>query len=89
MQTVINNNGINYTMSLTRDSEQNKYVLQFTSHHRFVGGTETHTFEDFTTAWDHYVRNCHYYNVVVPEPLTEEQFLGIPSGTLYKEPKYA
>lgn len=90
MQTTINTfDGIPYTMSLIRDSEQNMYVLTFASQHRSVQRTEVHRFEDFATAWEHYANNMHYYNNVRPEPLTEEQFLGIPAGTLYGEVKYA
>ena len=81
--TITTFEGVKYTMSLERDVKNNVYVLTFSSQHRFIQRTERHTFEDFTTAWDHYVRNCHYYNVDVPEPLTEEQFLGIPKGVLY------
>lgn len=90
MQTTIKTfDGIPYTMSLIRDSEQNMYVLTFASQHRSVQRTEVHRFEDFATAWEHYANNMHYYNNVRPEPLTEEQFLGLQPGTLYKEVKYA
>lgn len=81
--TITTFDGIKYTMSLERDAANNVYVLTFTSQHRYFGKTERHTFEDFTTAWEHYANNMHYYNNVRPEPLTEEQFLGIPKGVLY------
>ena len=90
MQTTITaDNGIKYSMSLTRDVENHVYVLTFASQHRFIQNTEVHRFEDFTTAWEHYANNMHYYRGFRPEPLTEEQFLGIPTGTLYKEAAYA
>jgi hypothetical protein len=68
-------------MSLER--KEGKYVLTFTSQHRLFPRTEVHVFEDYTTAMEHYANNCHYYNNVRPEPLTEEQFLGLKRGTLY------
>lgn len=89
MQTTITNNGINYTMSLTRDAENNEYVFAFMSQARFHQRSEVHRFKEYTTAWEHYARNCHYYNNVILEPLTEEQFLGLPPGFLHGEAKYA
>ena len=90
MQTTINTfDGVPYTMSLTRDAENNEYVFTFRSQHRFVNRTEIHRFKEYTTAWEHYARNCHYYNNVTLEPLTEEQFLGLPPGFLHGEVKYA
>lgn len=84
MQTTITNNGINYTMSLERDASRDEYVFSFTSQARFHPRAEVHRFKEYTTAWEHYASNCHYYNNVVLEPLSEEQFLGIPAGTLYQ-----
>lgn len=89
MQTLITaDNGIHYTMSLERDSSHDEYVFSFTSQSRFHPHTEVHRFKEYTTAWEHYARNCHYYNNVRLEPLSEEQFLGIPAGTLYKDALY-
>lgn len=90
MQTTITTfDGIPYTMSLIRDSENNEYVFQFASQHRFVNRTETHRFKDYTTAWEHYASNMHYYNNVRLAPLTEEEFLGLPRGYLYGGVKHA
>lgn len=83
--TITTFDGVRYTMSLERDSEHDEYVLTFTSQHRFIPRTEVHRFKEYTTAWEHYARNCHYYNNVILEPLTEEQFLGLQPGTLYQE----
>ena len=90
MQTTITTfDGVKYTMSLERDVENNVYIFQFTSQHRFINRVETHRFEDYTTAWEHYASNMHYYNNVRLAPLTEEEFLGLPRGTLYQEAKRA
>ena len=83
MQTTITTfHGVPYTMSLERvDGE---YVLMFTCQRILsTPQTETRHFSDFDTAFQHYSNNCHYYNNVRPEPLTEEQFLGLKRGTLY------
>lgn len=85
MQTTITiSNGTPFTMSLDRDVEKHVYVLTFASQRRSVPKTEVHTFQDFTTAWEHYSNNMHYYNNVRPEPLTEEEFLHLPKGALYR-----
>lgn len=90
MQTTITTfDGVKYTMSLERDTENHEYVLTFASQHRFVNRTEVHRFKEYTTAWEHYVNNYHYYNNIRLEPLTEEQFLGLPRGTLYQEAQHA
>lgn len=87
--TITTFEGVRYTMSLERDTEKHEYILTFASQHRFINRTEVHRFKEFTTAWEHYANNMHYYNNVRLEPLTEEQFLGIPAGTLYKEVGHA
>lgn len=80
--TITTFDGVPYTMSLERIDEQ--YVLIFSCQRKFMTPqTEVHKFEDYTTAWEHYANNCHYYNNVRPEPLSEEAFLGLPKGTLY------
>ena len=85
MQTTITaDNGIKYTMSLERDYENHEYVLTFASQSRFHPRTEVHRFKEYTTAWEHYARNYHYYNNVVLEPVDEETFLGLKKGALYQ-----
>ena len=83
MQTTIKTfDNVPYTMSLERvDGE---YVLMFTCQRIFfTPQTETHRFDNFEDAFQHYSNNMRYYNNVRPEPLTEEQFLGLKKGTLY------
>lgn len=80
--TITTFEGVPYTLHLDRVDDG--YRLMFTCQRLFhTPQAETHTFKDFATAWDHYVRNIHYYNNVRVEPLTEEQFLGLKPGTLY------
>lgn len=84
MQTTITTfDGVPYTMSLERDYEKHEYVLTFASQSVLHQHTEVHRFKEYTTAWEHYARNCHYYNNVTPEPVDEETFLGLKKGVLY------
>lgn len=85
METTIRTfDGIPYTMRLTRDAENHTYRLGFYSQSRFSRTEqEVHIFTDFDTAWEHFSNNCHYYNNVRPEPITEEQFNGLPATYLY------
>ena len=75
--------GIPYEMELVRDTEKDKYVVQFTSCDTRVSNYERHEFDQYCDAWDCFARNMHYYNDVVPAPVSEEQFLGLPKGFLY------
>jgi hypothetical protein len=75
--------GIPYEMELVRDTEKDKYVVQFTSRDARAPGLERHEFNQYCDAWNCFARNMHYYNDVVPAPISEEQFLGLPKGFLY------
>jgi hypothetical protein len=75
--------GIPYEMELVRDTEKGKYVVQFTSCDARAPGIERHEFDQYSDAWNCFARNMHYYNDVVPVPVSEEQFLGLPKGFLY------
>lgn len=75
--------GIPYEMELVRDTEKDKYVVQFTSRDTRAPGIERHEFTQYSDAWNCFARNMHYYNDVVPAPVSEEQFLGLPKGFLY------
>lgn len=80
--TITTFDGVPYTMSLERTDD--KYVLTFTCQRLYHSPqVEVHKFEDFTTAWEHYANNHHYYTNVHLEPLSEEAFLGLKPGTLY------
>ena len=80
--TITTFTGVPYTMSL--DRVENGYALTFACQClNRKPALEVHKFEDYTTAWEHYASNAHYYNNVRLEPVSEEQFLGLKRGTLY------
>jgi hypothetical protein len=86
MQTTIATfEGVPFTLSLERDPVKNKYVVTYASQSRLDNRLIIDTFDNYEDAWDKYRRSVHYYNNIVLEPLTEEQFLGLPKGFLYKK----
>ena len=90
MQTTIKTfEGVPYTLSLERDSSKNRYIVTYASQSVRVNKLSVREFEQYEDAWDQYSRAVHYYSYVRLEPLSEEQFLGLPKGYLYGGRKYA
>ncbi len=82
--TITTSRGIPYTLSLARDVDNHKYIVEFWCQRKdSTPQSETHPFTDFSKAYNCYKRNVHYYNDVVLGPLDEEAFLGLPSGFLF------
>lgn len=80
-----------YRMKVYYNSNTGSWVLAFTCMQPGHSGGEEHGYSTFKEALKHFNSNCRFYGV--PEQhCTEEEFLGLPAGTLYpvnKEKKNA
>lgn len=72
-----------YILRLERDAIQNRYMVSFTSTSRRCPRVEEHPFKQYDDAFHCYAANVHAYNNIRLEPVSEEQFLGLPEGYLY------
>lgn len=80
MQTQITTGDqLTYILRLERDTIQNRYMVSFISRTHI----EEHPFEQYDDAFHCYAANVHAYNNIRLEPVSEEQFLGLPKGYLY------
>ena len=72
-----------YRMEVFYNTLSGKWVLSFTSMDpRHIHETET-VCESFGAVMEKYRSNCRYYGVPEPARITEEEFLGLPTGFLY------
>lgn len=75
---------IPYGMRFYFSLESEKWILSFDSAKSSVIHHEEHAYNTFEEVRRHFINNCKYYNVEVPKlPETEEEFFGVPAGTIY------
>ena len=70
-----------YDMILYRDSEQDAYVLLFSSVNPFKKD-EQHNYKHYKDAFKAFQSNYHYYTGERIANVPEEQFLGLKEGFL-------
>lgn len=76
-----------YRMEVFYNTVSKKWVLSFTSMDpRHIHETET-VCESFDAVMEKYRSNCRYYGIPEPARITEEEFLGLPTGFLYDRVK--
>jgi hypothetical protein len=74
-----------FRMVLYLDKNTAKYVLAFNGMDNFEH--EEHYYDHFGEAFDAFAKNMRWYNNQLPQPCTEEEFLGLKKHTLYPEDK--
>lgn len=75
--------GLSFSMELVYYPATAKYAVVFASQSLYSDTTEVKQFDSFGAAWDCYDKNFFYYRGVHPAKITEEEFQGVPMGTLY------
>lgn len=74
---------IPYSLSLLYLQETHQYAVIFASQSKNTPGEVIRTFDQYLDAWKCYEQNWRYYRADKPVPATEEEFHGLPKGTLY------
>lgn len=77
------NTDVPFSMSLIYDPGTSQYGVIFASQKKECNKSEEHWFPTFGAAWSNYSNNHLYYTGKRPLNMTEEEFHGLPLGTLY------
>ena len=85
LSTTINQpgTGVPYCMELYFDIPKDTFVLSFASMRPGINHQEERNCKTWTEAFSRFTANCRWYGIPEPAYISEEEFLGVPRGTLY------
>lgn len=78
---------IPYSISLVYNRDSSHYGVVFASLVPEIQHEESRWFDSYGSAWDCFDKNVFYYNGIHPSHISEEDFHGLPKGTLYPSGK--
>lgn len=76
-----------YRMEIIYDRTDNSWYLRFTCLVPYSYKEEIRKCSSFSDAVRRFNSNCRYYHVPEITPCTEEEFLGVPTGTIFPAAK--